>query len=114
MADIILHHHERIDGEGYPRGIAGDAIPELARIVSIVDTFDVMTSRDSYRAPVSPQVAIAELRRVSGTQLDPRLLEIFIGLIEREGLDFGHADNADLELELSAERLPGSGRLSGR
>jgi putative nucleotidyltransferase with HDIG domain len=114
VADIILHHHERIDGEGYPRGIAGDAIPELARIVSIVDTFDVMTSRDSYRAPVSPQVAIAELRRVSGTQLDPRLLEIFIGLIEREGLDFGHADNADLELELSAERLPGSGRLSGR
>lgn len=114
IAKIILHHHERIDGGGYPRGVAGDDIPELARIVSVADTFDVMTSRDSYRTPVSVEVAFTELRRVSGTQLDSRLVELFIGLVAQHGLDFGHADNKDLERELGAERLdpdvPSGGR----
>ena len=57
VAEIILAHHERIDGKGYPRGLAGDDIPELARIISVADTYDVMTARDSYRTPMS------ELRR---------------------------------------------------
>lgn len=104
IADIILHHHERIDGDGYPNGVKGSEIPELARIIAVVDTFDVMTSRDSYRTPVSTEAAIAELRRVSGSQLDGRLVEVFVGLVEREGVAFGHADNADLELELSSGR----------
>lgn len=102
VAVIILHHHERIDGGGYPRGVAGSDIPELARIIAVVDTFDVMTSRDSYRIPVSTEAAVAELRRVSGSQLDGRLVEVFVGLVEAEGVAFGHADNADLELELSS------------
>ena len=53
VAEIILAHHERIDGKGYPRGLAGDDIPELARIISVADTYDVMTARDSYRTPMS-------------------------------------------------------------
>ena len=53
VADIIIGHHERVDGKGYPHGIAGDEIPLGSRIISVADTYDVMTSRDSYRRPVS-------------------------------------------------------------
>ena len=70
VAEIILAHHEKIDGTGYPNGLEGEQIPIPARIISVADTYDVMTSRDSYRQPVSSREAIAELRRVSGTQLD--------------------------------------------
>ncbi len=61
-----------------------DEIPLAARMISIADTYDVMTSRDSYRKPVSPKEAIAELRRVSGSQLDAKLVEIFIELVEQQ------------------------------
>ena len=70
VAEIIHAHHERIDGRGYPRRLAGEEIPRLSRMISIADTYDVMTARDSYRDPVSSAEAIAELRRVSGAQLD--------------------------------------------
>ena len=66
VAEIILCHHERIDGRGYPRHLSGDDIPVLARLLSIADCFDVMTARDSYRTPMSIPAAIAELRRVAG------------------------------------------------
>jgi putative nucleotidyltransferase with HDIG domain len=104
VADIIWCHHERIDGKGYPRGIAGDDIPLISRMISIADTYDVMTARDSYRDPVSSQAAIEELRRVSGAQLDGDLVEIFIGVLESKGLAFRHADDADFEAELAFER----------
>ena len=61
VAEIILAHHERIDGDGYPNGLAGEQIPLAARIISVADTYDVMTSRDSYRTPVSSREAIEEL-----------------------------------------------------
>jgi putative nucleotidyltransferase with HDIG domain len=104
IADIIHAHHERIDGRGYPRGLAGDEIPIAARMISIADTYDVMTSRDSYRKPVSPTEAIAELRRVSGSQLDGALVELFIELVEKKNIGFKHADEAEFERELNFER----------
>jgi putative nucleotidyltransferase with HDIG domain len=104
VADIILCHHERIDGRGYPRGLRGDEIPLISRMISIADTYDVMTARDSYRDPVSSAEAIAELRRVSGTQLDGELVEIFIRVLEEEGLAFQHTDDTDFETELAFER----------
>jgi putative nucleotidyltransferase with HDIG domain len=103
VAEIIHAHHERIDGRGYPRGLVGDDIPIASRIISIADTYDVMTSRDSYRKPVSPHEAIAELRRVSGSQLDAHLVEVFIGLVERRTIKFKHADDAEFERELNFE-----------
>ena len=109
VADVVLAHHERIDGEGYPNGIAGDDIPILSRIIAVADTFDVMTARDSYRSPVSAAKAIAELRRVSGTQLDGELVEMFVGLLQHQELSFGHNDDEDLEVELrssAASRSP--------
>jgi putative nucleotidyltransferase with HDIG domain len=104
VADIIWAHHERIDGRGYPRGLAGEDIPLASRMISIADTYDVMTARDSYRDPVSSQAAIEELRRVSGAQLDGRLVEIFIEVLHSKGVAFQHADDADFEAELSFER----------
>jgi putative nucleotidyltransferase with HDIG domain len=104
VADIILAHHERIDGNGYPNGLAGEEIPLLSRMISIADTYDVMTARDSYRDPVSRAEAIAELRRVSGKQLDGPLVEIFIGLLAERDLSFQHTTDSDFDAELDFER----------
>jgi putative nucleotidyltransferase with HDIG domain len=105
VAAIILAHHERIDGAGYPRGLAGEDIPLLSRMISIADTYDVMTGRDSYRQPVSSAEAIEELRRVSGAQLDAELVEIFVErVLAVEDVRFRHGDDADFELELEIER----------
>jgi putative nucleotidyltransferase with HDIG domain len=100
VADIILAHHERMDGTGYPGNMPGDEIPLISRMISVSDTFDVMTARDSYRKPVPRSEAIAELRRVSGTQLDGEVVEAFIRLLERKELAFQHTTDADFEAEL--------------
>jgi putative nucleotidyltransferase with HDIG domain len=114
VADVILAHHERVDGQGYPRGLRGEDIPVLARIISVADTFDVLTARDSYRDPVAAEAAIAELRRVAGSQLDADLVEVFVDVLQREGMRFGHADNADLEEELMLGRPEGSAEEARR
>jgi putative nucleotidyltransferase with HDIG domain len=105
VAEIVLCHHERIDGRGYPRNLSGDDIPVLARVLAVADCFDVMTARDSYRKPMTIPEAVGELRRVAGTQLDARFVEIFVGLIEGAGVDFHHVDEADYEAELR-DRVP--------
>ena len=104
VADIILAHHEKLDGTGYPNGLSSDQVPHLSRIISIADTFDVMTARDSYRRPVARDEAIAELRRVSGTQLDGRLVELFVQILAERDLAFQHTTDADFEAELDFEQ----------
>jgi putative nucleotidyltransferase with HDIG domain len=104
VANIVLAHHERIDGTGYPNGMPGDQIPLIARIISVADTYDVMTSRDSYRKPVTSQTAIAELRRVSGTQLDGDVVEAFVRLLESKDVAYRHGEDADFETELALDR----------
>jgi putative nucleotidyltransferase with HDIG domain len=114
VAEIVLCHHERIDGRGYPRNLSGDDIPVLARVLSVADCFDVMTARDSYRTPMSIPDAMAELRRVAGTQLDARFVEVFVGVVEGSGLDFRHADDEDLEAELRRQSARGSAARATR
>jgi putative nucleotidyltransferase with HDIG domain len=104
VAEIIMHHHERFSGGGYPAGIDGEAIPLGSRIISAADTYDVMTSRDSYRRPVSSEAALAELRRVAGTQLDPIVVGVFERMILERRVQFSHSDAADFESELAFER----------
>jgi putative nucleotidyltransferase with HDIG domain len=104
VGEIILAHHERMDGLGYPRGLQRDDIPEISRIVAVVDTYDVMTARDSYREPVSSFEAIAELRRVAGTQLDPQYVELFVKVLAERGLAYKHGEEADFEAELALDR----------
>jgi hypothetical protein len=81
----IMHHHERIDGLGYPMGLAGDEIPEFARVIAVADAFDAMTSTRSYRGARSVEDAIADLRKWAGTQFDPALVEAFTTAVAREG-----------------------------
>jgi putative nucleotidyltransferase with HDIG domain len=104
VAEIVMHHHERFSGGGYPTGIAGEQIPLGARIIAAADTYDVMTSRDSYRRPVSSEAALEELARVSGTQLDPQVVEAFTRMILERGVAFSHVDAVDFESELTLER----------
>jgi putative nucleotidyltransferase with HDIG domain len=82
--EIIYSHHERWDGEGYPRGIAGEAVPLSARIFAVVDTYDAITSDRPYRRSRPHQVAVGELVRVAGQQLDPVAVEAFRQLPEVE------------------------------
>ena len=78
IAEEVLSHHERWDGSGYPRGIAGEEIPVLARVIAIVDAFDVMTNGRPYKDPLSEAEAITEIQACASTQFDPGLAEIFV------------------------------------
>lgn len=73
--DVVVHHHERWDGRGYPWGLAGVAIPLAARIFAVADAFDALTSDRPYRDGVSWQEALGEIRRNRGTQFDPAIVE---------------------------------------
>jgi putative nucleotidyltransferase with HDIG domain len=84
VIDIVGCHHERWDGSGYPRGLAGLDIPRLARMVSVADSFSAMVHDRPYRKGLSWPEAAEELRRVAGTQLDPEMVEAFIRAIGHE------------------------------
>ncbi|MGW5634341.1 HD-GYP domain-containing protein [Streptomyces sp. NPDC003832] len=81
----VLHHHERLDGSGYPYGLVGGQIPEPARVVAVADAFDAMTSTRSYRRARPVDAALAELRRCAGTQFDPRMVTALARVIGRSG-----------------------------
>lgn len=76
LAPIVLHHHERWDGRGYPEKLEGEAIPRGARIISVCEAFDVITSKSSYKSPLPYDMAIRELEAHAGTQFDPEIVEL--------------------------------------
>ncbi|HLJ04114.1 MAG TPA: HD domain-containing phosphohydrolase, partial [Solirubrobacteraceae bacterium] len=104
VSEIVLAHHERIDGRGYPYGLTGEEIPEIAKIISVAEVYDTLTAQDTYRTRVSSFEALTELRRVAGSQLDERYVEILAGLLTGEGVEYRHADAADFDSELDMER----------
>jgi HD-GYP domain-containing protein (c-di-GMP phosphodiesterase class II) len=81
----IMHHHEKVDGTGYPMGLAGEEIPEFARVISVADVFDTLTSKRSYRSPWTIEKAVAELRRSAGSHFDPEMVEAFLRALDRVG-----------------------------
>ncbi|MEU2153966.1 HD-GYP domain-containing protein [Streptomyces sp. NPDC019396] len=81
----ILHHHERMDGNGYPYGLAGNQIPESARVVAVADAFDAMTSSRSYSRARPVSVAVGELERCAGTHFDPRMVSALVRALSRHG-----------------------------
>ena len=93
IADYILAHHEKYDGTGYPNGLSAQDIPYLGRIITVVDSFDVMTHSRSYKKANDLAYAIGELKTCSGTQFDPEIAKVFLKMIEEEGLP--------VELEIS-------------
>jgi putative two-component system response regulator len=86
VGPIIRHHHERWDGKGYPDGLAGKNIPFLARVVSVVDAFDAMSSDRPHRKALPPDETIRRLLDGTGTQWDPYITPRFLDLVECEGL----------------------------
>jgi HD-GYP domain-containing protein (c-di-GMP phosphodiesterase class II) len=81
----IMHHHERLDGRGYPMGLAGNDIPEFARVIAVADAFDSMTTTRSYRGARSVEEALAELLRCAGNQFDPRMVEALVSAVDSQG-----------------------------
>ncbi len=78
ISTAILEHHERWDGMGYPRGLAGESISLQARIITIADAYDAMTSARSYKKQMKTEEAVDEIQRCAGSQFDPIIADIFI------------------------------------
>ncbi|MGI6446208.1 MAG: GAF and HD-GYP domain-containing protein [Candidatus Ozemobacteraceae bacterium] len=102
IVPIIRHHHERYDGKGYPGGLKGDNIPLLARIVSVVDTFDAMTTNRPYRKALTIEESLVEIDRCSGSQFDPDIAAKFIKMVRRDGI---HFDFGDMSLPQTYETI---------
>ncbi|MEW2413952.1 HD-GYP domain-containing protein [Streptomyces sp. NPDC046866] len=112
----ILHHHERVDGSGYPYGLTGDQIPVLARVVAVADAFDAMTSTRSYSRARPVPAALAELERCAGTQFDPAMVRALVDAVGRHGwhpVAVGAAAEADLPPGAPGAGGPGAGPAAG-
>ncbi len=84
LGALVGAHHERVDGQGYPKGIRGRAIPEAVRIVTVADVYDAITSERCYQHAAGWRAAEAEILRVAGTQLDAAIVSVFLALLARE------------------------------
>ena len=104
VAEIVMAHHERIDGRGYPSGLPAEEIPEIAKIIAVAEVYDTLTAADTYRTRMSSFEALRELRRVAGSQLDSGYVEVLAGLLSGEGVEYRHADAASFDSELDMER----------
>ncbi|SFK74786.1 HDIG domain-containing protein [Paenibacillus sp. 1_12] len=102
--DMVRHHHERMDGHGYPHGLKGDQIPFGARILAACDAFDAMTTNRSYRQKLSMETAAEELRRHSGTQFDPVVAKAFIRVLMEDGLIPAEEESESMRLLPSLQK----------
>jgi putative nucleotidyltransferase with HDIG domain len=112
VAEIVLAHHERIDGRGYPHGLDGEEIPAIAKLIAVAEVYDTLTAQDTYRTQMSSFEALRELRRVAGSQLEAEYVEILAGLLTGEGVAYRHANAADFDAELDMERRIRQARAS--
>jgi len=94
-AEVALYHHERWDGSGYPDGLAGEAIPEAARIVAVADVFDALTMERPYKSAWPSEKAIAAIKAGAGSQFDPRLVEVFLSILPEIRAIKAHWDAQD-------------------
>lgn len=103
IAGLILHHHERWDGKGYPSGLSMESIPILSRIISVVDTFDALINDRPYRRGTTIEAALAELRRCAGSQFDPYIVSEFIKCISRGEIEVRELPHTSELLEVVTE-----------
>lgn len=99
VADGAKYHHERYDGKGYNTGLKGEEIPLTARIIGLADAFDAMTSNRVYRKAISMDHVIDELKKGKGTQFDPSLVDILLGLIGSGRIDVSGINQLSVEAE---------------
>lgn len=104
IANIIRHHQEHFDGSGYPYNLAGDEIPELSRMLAVADTYHALTSDRPYRAAMSPFEALITLRRVAGSQLDPKYVEVMAQVLKNEDLSYREGSKTDFLSEFRKGR----------
>ncbi|WP_428911939.1 HD-GYP domain-containing protein [Niallia sp. Krafla_26] len=81
VLDVVLYHHERYDGKGYPKGLKGEQIPLVARIVAVADTFDAMSSKRVYRDELELEYILNEIHKSKGAQFDPKIVDVFLSLV---------------------------------
>lgn len=84
LAEFVLAHHERWDGKGYPKKLAGEQIPMQARIIAVADAYDAMTSERAYRKPQTSAAAVEEIKKCSGTQFDPEIVQVFVEVVMKK------------------------------
>ena len=108
IATIVRHHHERVDGQGYPDGIVGEAIPVVSRIICVADAYNAMTSDRPYRDAMPVGVASERLVQAAGTQFDVDVVEAFVAILELASATYSSGVRADFALEAQAhpELLP--------
>jgi len=82
---IVRHHHERMDGKGYPDGIGGSELDILTKVITVADSYDAMTSKRSYKANMDTAAAVAELNRCAGSQFDPEVVRVFSEVLQKKG-----------------------------
>jgi putative nucleotidyltransferase with HDIG domain len=95
VMNIVLHHHERWDGKGYPYGLKGEEIPEFARILALADSLEAMTGIRPYRSPLSWEEAYDEIKKGKGTQFDPSLTTLFLKWMEEHTIPI-HRDSQSI------------------
>ncbi len=105
LGRIILHHHERFDGQGYPRGLESGDIPLVSRIVAIADSYSAMVSERPYSRKREPEEAMAELRSASGSQFDPYVAEAFLAVLSRGDEDYRRGQKADFRVQFQKVRF---------
>ena len=98
-------HHERMDGKGYPNGLKGEEIPEVARMIAVADTFDAMYSTRPYRKQLDIKVVLDEIKRIRGTQLEDDVVDALFSLAEKNELDKDKVDEAVRNLEVNREQV---------
>jgi putative nucleotidyltransferase with HDIG domain len=99
VAKVVLYHHERYDGNGYPEGWAGEEIPFISRILCVADSYSAMVSDRPYRSKLSTEIAVSELVKNKGTQFDPKVVDVFLELLESHDDDYRRGDKVDFLLE---------------
>lgn len=105
LALVVLHHHERFDGHGYPDGLAAAAIPLLSRIVTVADSYSAMVSDRPYHRRKTPEDAMAELERQKGRQFDPVAVDAFVAVLRRANQEYRTAEHADFRLQFQKIRF---------
>ena len=99
LSQIVLHHHERFDGKGYPLGVSGEAIPLISRIVCVADSYSAMVSDRPYRARLSTEFARSEVAKMRGTQFDPEIATIFVKVLEEHDERYRRAELDDFRVQ---------------
>jgi putative nucleotidyltransferase with HDIG domain len=104
ITPIVRHHHEHFDGTGYPAGLKGEEIPLLARILTAADSYEAMTADRPYRSSLTNEAALEELRGCSGTQFDPRIVDVLVDIVEQEEFE-AHDAVAHVAEEITPEEV---------